>query len=326
MFLSTSIKVLPRPPYDPLLFPALKSMDSIDFTSVEGVRNQPETTAETIVAKFPHFTHKEYMVPGPPENASGTVKLGILTRTDSTSTSRPAFYLIHGGGQIAGNRFAGVEYVLSWFDDLDVVIVCVEYRLAPEHRAPAALNDSYAGLVWTADHAEELGVDSSRIMIMGCSGGGPIAAGSAMLARDNQHPSLCAQMLLTPMLDDRGSTVSSKQFETTGVWDGITNRMAWDCVLGPERGGPNVSPLISPSRATDLTGLPSTFIDAGEAEVFRDEAVTYASLLWKSGVATELHVWQGGFHGFDMLAPSIPVAQASVAIKISWIKRTFKLV
>lgn len=170
------------------------------------------------------------------------------------------------------------------------MFVTVEYRLAPEHRAPAALNDSYAGLIWTAERADELGLDPAKIMIMGGSGGAPIDTGCAILARNRQHPKLCAQMLATPMLDGRVDTLSSKQFDNIGPWNGETNRMAWDCVLGSDRNGPNVSELVSPSRATDFAGLPPTFLDAGDAEVFRDEAVAYASTLWKSDVSAELHV------------------------------------
>lgn len=98
--------------------------------------------------------------------------------------------------------------------------------------------------------------------------------------------------------------------------------MAWDLVLGPKRGGGDVSELVAPSRATDLRALPPTFIDAGACEVFRDKAIALASVMWKCGVSAELHVRPGAYHGFDMLSSQdAPVAQASVQTKKSWLGR-----
>lgn len=172
-----------------------------------------------------------------------------------------------------------------------------------------------------AEHATDFGVNPARIIVSGGSGGGPIAVGTTMLCRNQKKPYPLAQMILTPMLDDHDNTVSSKQYTRDGPWCGTTNRMAWDHILGDERGGPNVSELIAPARATDLTGLAPTFIDAGECEVFRDDAVAFALQLWKFGVSTELHIWPGAFHRFDMLGATSPVAIASRAAKMGWIRR-----
>lgn len=318
-----------RPPYDPALQPKLDALDLSFFHTIDKIRAVTSVfSAETVLAGVPHMQHAEYVA----DSLDGPVTLSVFTSKSSTNRSRPAVYIIHGGGQIAGNRFSATDSLIGFFEGIDIVAISVEYRLAPEHPAPAALNDSYAGLVWVADHAAELGIDPAQIMILGGSGGGPIAAGCSLLARQNQHPTLnlLAQMLLTPMLDDRGQTVSAKQFEHVGPWCGVTNQMAWDCVLEQDRPA-QVDYMVAPARATDLTGLPPTFIDAGEAEVFRDEAVAYASLLWKCGVSTELHVWRGAFHGFEMPMPGAPedsqaaVARASIAAKKLWIRRVFKV-
>ncbi|KAL2839278.1 Alpha/Beta hydrolase protein [Aspergillus pseudoustus] len=289
----TSLPEMSRPPYDPELQPKLNGIDSSIFRSVEAIRAVSNAfSLDTALAGLPHMEHTEHVV----KTLEGPVELSVFTNKGSTSTSRPAVYIVHGGGQISGTRFSAVDAIIRWFDGIDIVAVCVEYRVAPEHPAPAALNDSYAGLVWVFDNAVKLGIDPARIMVMGGSGGGPIAAGCALLARENQRPKLLAQMLVCPMLDDRGETASAQQFKDCGPWSGTTNQMAWDCVLGRERPS-HVDHLVVPARATDLKGLPQTFIDVGEAEVFRDEAVAYASLLWKCGVSTELHVWRGAFHG-----------------------------
>ncbi|KAL6904047.1 alpha/beta hydrolase fold domain-containing protein [Trichoderma evansii] len=201
----------------------------------------------------------------------------------------------------------------------------VEYRLAPEYQAPAGLDDCYNGLVWVSKHASELGINPDQLLVYGCSGGGPLAAASVLLARQQQSPPIRAQMLVCPILDDRDNTVSAKQFEHGTVWCGKMNRQAWDLVIGRNmRGSHHVTELIAPARATNLKDLPPTFIDAGECEVFRDEAVAYASKLWEAGVSAELHIWQGGYHGFDQLQPESSIAQASKAAKKAWISRLFR--
>ncbi|KAL3456979.1 Alpha/Beta hydrolase protein [Aspergillus heterothallicus] len=316
-----------RPPYDAELQPKLDAIKTSIFESVEAIRAVSNVfSLETALAGLPHMEHSGHVV----KTLDGPVELSIFTNKGSTSPCRPAVYIVHGGGQISGTRFSAVDSIIRWFDGIDIVAVCVEYRVAPEHPAPAALNDSYAGLFWVFENASKLRIDPARIMIMGGSGGGPIAAGCALLARENQHVNLVAQMLVCPMLDDRGETASAQQFRDQGPWNGTTNQMAWDCVLGRDRPS-QVDHLVAPARATDLTGLPQTFIDAGEAEVFRDEAVAYASLLWKCGVSTELHVWRGAFHGFEMEMPGVDagkeaaVAKASLDAKKSWIRRVFQI-
>ncbi|KAF7536055.1 hypothetical protein G7Z17_g13099 [Cylindrodendrum hubeiense] len=312
-----------RPRYDPLLMPAVEAMKASlpEILNIETLRGSGKDFGpESVLDSLPDLEHSEYSVPGP-KVTGGNITLSVFKYRASTSTNRPALYHVHGGGQIAGNRFTAVKEAISYFEDIDAVFISVEYRLSPEHPAPAALHDAYAGLVWTAENAAKLGIDGSKIILYGCSGGSPIAAGTAMLCRNSNAQYPHALMLLTPMLDDRDTTVSSKQFARDGPWCGTTNRMAWDLVLGKERGGPSVSELVSPARATDLVGMPPTFIDVGECEVFRDEAVAFASQLWKCGVSAELHVWPGAFHGFDMLTPTAPVCHAAKNTKISWVKR-----
>ncbi|KAL3456980.1 Alpha/Beta hydrolase protein [Aspergillus heterothallicus] len=321
---SSDDNAMPRPPFDPALEAARNSafLDPEIFVSVDKMRAaQPDTfSLDLFLSKFKTLLHAEYTIPGP--NTGSSVTLSVFTPKRSTNASLPVVYNIHGGGQIAGTRFAGIEGVAGWLTGLDVVLITVEYRLAPEHPAPAALDDSFIGLTWVADHAIDLGVDPLRIMVVGVSGGGPIAAACAIQARNRGYPKLCGQLLSTPMLDSHVDTVSSLQYEALTHWSGRTNRMAWQCVLGKEANSAEVSELVSPSRATSLPGVASAFIDVGEAEVFRDEAVAYASTLWKSGVSAELHIWPGAWHGFDMLAPEAPVSKAATAAKVDWIRRT----
>ena len=130
-------------------------------------------------------------------------------------------------------------------------------------------------------------------------------------------------MLLCPMLDDRNNTVSSVQMAGRGVWDHTANATGWGALLGDAAGGPDVSPYAAPARATDLSGLPPTFVDVGSAETFRDEDVAYANRIWQAGGRAELHVWPGGYHGFDAFAPAAAVSQDAKAARIKWLDRLF---
>jgi acetyl esterase/lipase len=141
------------------------------------------------------------------------------------------------------------------------------------------------------------------------------------MARDKGGPTLAGQVVIYPMLDDRNQTVSSHQIDGFGVWDRRSNDTGWDALLGDRRGTDRVSIYAAPARATDLSGLPPAFIDVGTAEVFRDEAVAYASQIWADGGVAELHVWPGGFHGFDMMAPQAALSQAMLETRTKWVRR-----
>jgi acetyl esterase/lipase len=142
------------------------------------------------------------------------------------------------------------------------------------------------------------------------------------MARDRGGPAILAQLLLSPMLDDCNGSPSARQMRGVGIWDSSSNETGWNALLGEGvRGGPDVSPYAAPSRTADLSGLPSTFIDVGSAETFRDEDVAYASRIWQAGGRLELHVWPGGFHGFDVVAPHAVISQDAIAARVAWLRR-----
>jgi acetyl esterase/lipase len=317
--------VLPPPPFDPELAAAL---------DVIGQQMPPALTADMIqpmragsaladlsdeqLARDGAFTVERRLVPGPAGDPE--VELLILTPAGA-ATALPALYHTHGGGMVLGNNRSGVDALQDWAAEVPAVIVSVEYRLAPEHPHPAPVEDCYAGLAWTAGHAAELGIDPGQIVIAGASAGGGLAAAVALLARDRGGPALAGQMLMCPMIDDRNDTPSALQMAGQGVWDRTANDTGWTALLGDARGGPDVSPYAAPARATDLSGLPPAFIDVGSAETFRDEDVAYASRIWQAGGRAELHVWPGGFHGFDLLAPQAAVSQEARAARVRWLRR-----
>ncbi|MEU9396991.1 alpha/beta hydrolase [Streptomyces sp. NPDC048324] len=262
------------------------------------------------------FEVEEQTVPGP----SGEPEVSLLIcRPTAAADLRPIVYNIHGGGMVAGSHRLGIP--LDWAEELGLIMVSVEYRLAPEHPHPAPVEDCYAGLLWTAEHAKEIGGDPDRIILAGGSAGGGLAAAVALLARDRNGPQVIGQVLMCPMLDDRNDTPSAYQMAGLGVWDRTSNETGWSALLGDARGTARVSPYAAPARADDLSGLPPAFIDVGSAETFRDEDVAYASRIWLTGGIAELHVWPGGFHGFDGLVPQASLSTDARAARLRWLRR-----
>ena len=299
-------------PYDPELeavFPAIQQAMTDSM--------HPKSGQALVEGREIELT--ERTVPGPP----GESDIVMAVFRPKGVTNAPIMYYIHGGGMMAGDRYTGAPNYLGWVEQLGIVLVSPEYRLAPQHPHPALVEDCYAGLQWTYEHAAEIGGDRDRIAVGGASAGGGLSAATALLARDRGGPPLIAQYLGCPMMDDRSQTVSMQQFDgLDGVFTRSANTMAWTAVLGDACGGPDVSPYAAAARATDLSGLPQAFIDAGSCEPFRDEAVDYASRLWAAGVQAELHVWAGGFHGFIAL-PTTQLAEAATAAQMNWLTRIF---
>ncbi len=234
----------------------------------------------------------------------------------------PALYFIHGGGMIAGTaRDPLLGESLDLAEPLGAAVVSVDYRLAPETPHPGPVEDCYAGLVWTAEHADDLGIDPERSSLIGGSAGGGLAAALALLARDRGGPALAGQLLMCPMLDDRNDSPSVHQMAELPMWNRQANEVGWTALLGDARGGPDVSPYAAPARADDLSGLPPAFIDVGSADTFRDEDVDYATRIWQAGGIAELHVWPGGYHGFDGIVPHAALSKAAVAARATWLAR-----
>ncbi|MFK4144788.1 alpha/beta hydrolase [Streptomyces sp. NPDC004065] len=315
------------PPFDPELAAALEPVKDVlrpglAPEDIETARHGPamDLLAALDVTLGGAFDAEDRTVPGP-EGGPGVSLLICRPRNSRAGAARPVLYHVHGGGMIAGNNRLGVETMLAWAQDLDAVVVSVEYRLAPEHPHPAPVEDVYAGLLWTAEHAGELGGDPGRIVVAGTSAGGGLTAALALLLRDRGGPRPVGQMLMCPMLDDRNDTPSAHQMAGLGAWDRTANETAWSALLGDRRGGPDVSPYAAPARARDLSGLPPAFLDVGSAETFRDEVVAYASRIWQAGGVAELHVWPGGYHGFDGLAPQAALSRAAREARLDWLRR-----
>ncbi|BAU96984.1 alpha/beta hydrolase [Corynebacterium suranareeae] len=311
------------PPFDPELEAVLSTVGVPPTMTAEmlpefrkGVPGMAENFIEEFIAKH-DLEQRDETVTG---YNGDDIAVTIFTPRGVEGT-RPAVFHTHGGGMILGDRFVGLKQISPWIDAHKAIVVTVEYRLAPEFPDPYPVEDCYAALAWTAENATDLGIDPERIIIAGASAGGGLAAGTALLARDRKGPKLFGQVLMCPMLDDRDATISTQQIDGIGVWDRGSNLLGWNSLLGDRRGTDDVSIYAAPARATDLSGLPPAFIDTGSAEVFRDEDIAYANRIWEAGGVAELHVWQGGFHGFEGLVPHASVSQMALAARNNWVDR-----
>jgi acetyl esterase/lipase len=245
----------------------------------------------------------------------------LVCRPADTSEARPGVLYLHPGGLLCGNNRTGISTPLDWLRDLGVVIVSVEYRLAPEHPDPAPREDALAALTAVLADAKAFGIDPQRLIVAGISAGGCLAAGLALVARDRGWPHLAGQLLICPMLDDRNATPSSHELNDEGTWDRRSNLTAWEVLLSGRAGGDDVSAYAAPARAERLDGLAPAFLDVGAVETFRDEVVDYAARIWRAGGDAELHVWPGAFHGFDQAAPDTTLARRARAAQTEWLRR-----
>jgi acetyl esterase/lipase len=207
----------------------------------------------------------------------------------------PAVLWIHGGGYVAGSAALGDRAVRTMAENVDAVVVSVEYRLAPEHPYPAALDDCYAALQWVVSLDE---IDSHRIVVAGLSAGGGLAAALALRCVDSGLVDLAGLALISPMLDDR--TVHRTTVAGARGWTPEDNAFGWRAYLGSEPGIEGISAYAAPARCANLSGLPPTWLAVGAADLFHDEVVRYADRLRSAGISTRLDVIPGAFHGFQV--------------------------
>jgi acetyl esterase/lipase len=288
------------------------------FNTIPDIVTRRATVSQILagidVPPNPNVTSQDRAVPGPDGAPDITVR--IYRPVNATGTL-PGIYYIHGGGMILGNVEGEDPAATTICDQVGAVVVSVEYRLAPEDPHPAQSEDCYAGLVWMARNAGELGIDTERLAIYGASAGGGLTIATSMLARDRGFPDLCFQMPIYPMIDDRHETASSHEITEIGIWDRAGNIEAWAWYLG--NGKPDH--YAAPARCEDLTGLPPTYIDVGTVDLFRDEDITFAMRLMQAGVPTELHVNPGAYHASENFAPEAPLSQRIWASRIDAFRR-----
>lgn len=260
-------------------------------------------------------------IPGPPGGPDVPV---IVYRPLTAARPAPVFLHIHGGGYVLGSADDCGAGNVRTAAELGCLVVSVDYRLAPETIAPGAVEDCYAALRWLHRDAKALGADSRRIAVGGESAGGGLAAALALYARDRGEIPICFQMLIYPMLDDR-TAVRSETNPHVGefVWTRAANAFGWRSLLGTEPGGAAVPRYAAAARAESLAGLPPAYISVGALDLFLEEDLEYARRLLAAGVPTELHVFPGAYHGFE-LAPQAALSIAAEKERRDALARGFR--
>jgi len=287
------------------------SADMLDLTDIPGTRarfknqfaNLPAAIVEGVISE-------DRQIPGPQGAPEVPVR---IYRPRGRRPVLPALLWIHGGGYVIGDVDGEDASARHLAKTVDCVVVSVEYRLAPEHPFPAPIEDCYAALTWLFGQSPHLGVNPARIAIGGGSAGGGLTAGLALLARDRSKVKPCFQLLIYPMIDDRNVTPSSFAITDPRIWNRQSNLLGWKAYLGREPGGQGVSPYAAASRAIDLTGLPPAYLATGTVDLFLDENIDYAQRLMQAGNAVELHVYDGAYHGFDLVVPEADVSRRCVS-------------
>ncbi|WP_371502460.1 alpha/beta hydrolase [Kitasatospora sp. NBC_00374] len=317
------------PPFDPELALALAALgdgarepltpQNLAARQERDAAARPRPTVRELRADG-RFEVAEIRVPGVPAGPDVTL---VSARPAGLAGPLPLLYYMHGGGMVMGNAWSVLPQLLrEWALTLELAVISVEYRLAPQAQYPGPVEDCYTGFSWVAAHAAALGIDADRIIVGGKSAGGGLAAALALLVRDRGGPAPIGQLLLCPMLDDRDNTLSSRQMAGRDTWDRTSNATAWQALLGDRYGAADLPPYAAPARATDLSGLPPAYIEVGSAETLRDEDVAYAHAIWQAGGQAELHVWPGAFHGFDTIAPQAALTRDARDARSRWLRRT----
>jgi acetyl esterase/lipase len=238
---------------------------------------------------------------------SAGVRMRIYTPV-KRAASMPGLLWIHGGGYLMGRPEMDDATCIEYARAVGVVVVSVDYRLAPEHPFPAGLDDCYAALRFMYTHARALGIDSARVAIGGSSAGGGLAAALAQLTHDRGEHAPIFQLLRYPMLDDRTARDTSGREHV--MWSRPSNLFGWRSYLGSAWNAAEPPACAVPARRADLTGLPPAWIGVGSADLFHAEDVAYAHRLDAAGVECELYVVDGAFHGFDVIVSRAPISRA----------------
>ena len=302
------------------VFPHLPPLDLTDIPTARTTMMNMLAEAQAGIQRSQNVVYSDHQAPG--LNGAPQVRVRLYRPADQ-SGQLPCLYWIHGGGHVLGQIEQDDLMMEHIVEAVGCAAVSVEWRRPPEHPFPAPMDDCYAGLKWAHANAAELGLDPGRIAVGGASSGGGSAAGLALLARDRGEVPVCFQLLVYPMLDDRNVTPASRAVTEPKVWNRQSNLIGWKSYVGDAVGTDQVSPYAAPTRADSLAGLPPAYLPVGDLDLFIDEDIEYAQRLQQADVPAELHVYPGGIHGFDLLAPASRLAQRFVRDRDEALRRAF---
>lgn len=230
------------------------------------------------------------------------------------TASRGSVLYLHGGGLVLGTIEGYAARCAAWAAGTGCEVVVPDYRLAPEHPYPAAIDDAMTALAWCATRGDDIG----PIGVAGDSAGGGLAAAVALRNREDAVAPLAFQVLVYPMLDDRTVGPDARYASPFVSWSFADNAISWRAYLD---NAPAPSDA-APARADDLAGLPPTYVDTGTLDIFHDEDVAYARRLLAAGVEVEAHIWNGAPHGFDVVAPRSALGRAAWDARFAFVRRS----
>lgn len=292
---------------DPEYLPGMDFIPQLDVSDAEAARAlvRSMTTEDPMTAVPPGVVVERRNAPA----ADGSnIELVVFRPENRIRHPLPGIAYFHGGGFVFGDAGTDVRVPSTLASDLGVVVVSVNYRLAPEFPFPTPFNDCFDALTWIAGD-NDLGIDPARIAVAGISAGAGLAAAVALKTRDISGPALCFQALDSPVLDDRLLTTSATEYTDSPLWNRQNSIDSWRHYLGAGTDRNQTSEYAAPARAHNLTGLPPAYIAVSSFDPLRDEGIDYAQRLTQAGVPTELQLSPGTFHGSSGVFPQTAISQ-----------------
>jgi acetyl esterase len=280
-------------------------------------RQSMEMLASMNGAELPLASAVDRPIPGP----AGQIPVRVYTPTGTAPL--PMLVYFHGGGWVLGSLGTHDGICRSLANGAGCVVVSVDYRLAPEHRYPAAADDCYAATQWCAAHAAELGGDAACIAIGGDSAGGNLTAVVAQMARDRGDPKHVFQLLIYPVTDAACDTPSYRQNAEGYLLTAGDMAWFWDHYLGGDKTR-GAEPYASPLKAKTLAGLPPALVITAEFDPLRDEGEAYGAALENAGVATKVTRYDGMIHGFFGMGAMIDKANAAMQQAAGTLRLAFR--
>lgn len=306
--------------FDPEVAAVLPYAPLIDISDIPATRAR----LADLGAQIPPFTPGPHIdvqqVAATTDTGAPPVDLFVVRSTEpEPSSGRPALLWFHGGGFVLGDARESLPFLEVVAREVGAVGVSVQYRLAPEAKYPAPLEDGMTAFAWLLENSGELGIDPARIALGGQSAGAAHAAGLALRLRDEKGPQPVFQLLDIPVTDDQLKTSSVTEYADTPLWSTANARLGWRAYLSdPDRPAPHYA---APARADDLRGLPPTFVTVGQYDPLRDEGIEYARRLAHADVPTQLHLYPGTFHGSASLAADAAVSRRQAEDMLGALKR-----
>lgn len=233
----------------------------------------------------------------------------------------PVLVYFHGGGFVTGDLDMVDGPCRMIANRAECVVVSVDYRLSPEHKFPAPLEDAYAAVKWIAENGETISVDSNRLAVGGDSAGGNLAAAVSLMAKDKNGPVISYQLLVYPTLNYSFDTESYLAFEEGYLLSTKDLEWFWNHYLQDEKDG--INPYASPLLAEDLSGLPPALIIVAEFDQLRDDGEAYGKRLKEAGIPTEITRYEGMIHNFYLMPAVFPQGKEAIEQSAKALKQEF---